>query len=81
MTIEENLIEMLVNDGMDDAQAKQVMERVKADKINDAMWSHDIEDYPESLLDLLWLSTKGHALEWIDANLPLAWFRPMFASD
>ena len=84
MTIEEKLIEMLINNGMDDVQAKQVMERVKAAKANAAMtqrWSDAVEDCPEDLFKPLWISTEDHALEWIDANLPLAWFRPMFASD
>lgn len=82
MTIEETLVEMLVDCGMFDSDAKAVMERVKADKGNEAMsmrWRDGIEGYPEQLLAVLWLSTKRHAVEWIDDNIPLAWYRPMFA--
>lgn len=84
MTIEEKLVEMLVNDGMFDTQANQVMERVKSNKINEAMigcWGDATEGYPETLFMPLWASTKDHALEWIDENLPQAFFRPMFVSD
>lgn len=84
MTIEERLIEMCVDCGMFDTQAKEVLDRVKADKVNEPMkqrWNDAPEDYPEILFNVIWINTKQHALEWIDENLPQAWFRPMFASD
>lgn len=84
MTIEEKLVEILVSNGMFDTQAKEVLRNVKADKVNKPMrqrWNDALEDYPEILVNALWINTKQHALKWIDENAPQAWFRPMFTDE
>jgi len=81
MTIEDKLEEMLVEHGMWPEQAEAVMEIMKVDDIHESMihrWGDDVEDYPQGLLLILWGSAKVKALEYIDANCPEAWFRPMF---
>ena len=82
MTFEDKVKEMLVENGMFDNMADAVLEAVKTDEANEAMadrWQDDIESYPSVMLAVLWVSTERHAVEWIDANLPMAWFRPLFA--
>ena len=53
MTIEEKLSQMLIESGLFEAQAAQVLERVKAAEINKPMvgrWETAIEDYPPFFL-------------------------------
>jgi hypothetical protein len=81
MTIEDKIKEMLVGRGMFDGQAAEVMKIVKAKDIHESMmhrWDDNMEDYSQALLVVLWASAKATALEYIDAECPLAWFRPMF---
>jgi hypothetical protein len=65
-------------------QANIVIEAVKASKENEAMkgrWSDDVSGYPRLMLGILHLTLRRHALEFIDANFPEAWFRPMFETE
>ena len=39
----------------------------------------DTEGYPSMMKVIAVKSANTYALEWIDANFPKAWFRPMFA--
>jgi hypothetical protein len=68
--------------GMFPAQAAAVIEMAKvaspsmADRLTDG-----VEGYPD-VIARLWLVTLNTcAIDWIDANLPQAWYRPMFAGD
>lgn len=82
MTFESKAIEYLYQNGMFEDQAKAVVEIAKAAPENEPMkgrWQDDIEGYPPTMLQVLALSLDSAAVEWIDANLPHAWFRPMFA--
>ena len=81
-TIEEKLKQMLIDKGLFEDMAEEIMQQVKADDINAVMtnrWGEPVEGYPGSVLAVLWISTRDTALEWIDENLPNAWFRPLFA--
>ena len=81
MTFENWIKTELEANGMFDSQAiAAVLEAVKT--VQPSMserWNHDMEGYPASVQAGLWLTTKHCALEWIDANLPLAFYRAMFA--
>jgi len=82
MTIREKMHKRLVGHGMFPDQAYAVLELAKAHPIlpdMDHRWNDDVSDYPESFPVVIWLSVKLIALDWIDANKPKAWFRPMFA--
>jgi hypothetical protein len=82
MTLEEFAIKHLTDNGMFDAQAKQVIESVKSAKENEAMqgrWNDDSEGYPSSMMGVLIYTVNNHAVEYIDKNCPKAWFRPIFA--
>jgi hypothetical protein len=81
MKLQQKFENMLVENGMFEGQAKEVMAIVMADEANEAMaerWNDDEEGYPEQLFDVIWFSIKGTALEYIEKNCPMAWFKPMF---
>lgn len=84
MTLTEKMTEQLTQHGIWPQQAVAVIEIAKAAKENEAMasrWNDDIGDYPEIMIRVMWLSVKRHALAYIDAECPQAWFRPMFCDD
>ena len=83
MNTREKFESMLVENGMFENQAKQVM--TVAIPVLDEMvdnykftWDRPSEEYPKELYSVVFLSLKPIALKWIDENIPLAWFRPMF---
>lgn len=81
MTIEEKIREMLIERGLFENQAQAVIDMAKTDIQNKAMlerWSDDVDGYPQSMLNILWLFIEISTLKWIDENLPLAWFRSLF---
>ena len=82
MTIEEKMRQMLVENGLFEQDCNAVMEIVKGYKHTESMksrWGDAVDGYPDSLLVVVWMSVKQAAVEWIDTNCPLAWYRPMFA--
>ena len=82
MTLKEKVLKFLTDGGMFDEQAAQVFEAIKNSDENEAMrerWNEPAEDYPSVLVSALNVSAAVHAVEWLDENLPLAWFRPVFA--
>jgi len=84
MKIYEKATEFLVENGMFEAQAKDVISIAKERPENavwSKRWSDDIEGYPASALAVLLHSVKSSAIEWIDVNLPEAWYRPLFADE
>lgn len=53
----------------------------KIDNIVDSYsfsWNRPADEYPESVYNVLWISLKDIALDWIEENLPMAWYKPMF---
>lgn len=82
MKLQEKFENMLVESGMFPEQAREVMQAVMDDEASESMrgrWQDDEEDYPSGLIAAIWYSVKDHAREWIDANCPKAWYRPLFA--
>lgn len=83
-TIEQRMLTNLFEQGLFEDQAAAIMELVKVAPENEAMkhrWQDDASDYPPQLLAVAWFSVKRHTLEYIDANCPNAWFRPLFTSE
>ena len=73
----------LVNRGMFENQAKEVMQRVMT-KENDTMagrWQDKVSDYPPALKGVIWMGVEHETLEYIKENCPEAWFRPVFDKD
>jgi len=79
MTIREKMEQMLFEHGMFESQAKEVMDKVEKEEVEmKGRWDDEETDYPTPMINVAWIAVKHHALEWIDANLPKAWYRPMF---
>jgi hypothetical protein len=78
-TVKAVMLENLVNQGMSEKQAKDVM--VKAEAEMDTMkgnWNKEADGYPQIVIKLAWMNVKTIALEWTNENVPEAWFKPMF---
>jgi hypothetical protein len=83
MTTKEKLVDILVNKGMFEKQAKEVIELAipVLDKMADdykITYDSDWTGYPSVLYSVWYVSIKPIALKWIDDNKPNAWFREMF---
>jgi hypothetical protein len=81
-TFEQWSVRYLVDRGMFENQAAQVFQSVKSDEVNAPMakrWNDTIDGYPPVMLNVLALGLNRAATQWIDANLPNAWYRPVFA--
>jgi hypothetical protein len=83
MNTREKFEEMLVNNGMFEHQAKEVMDiaipiidgTVKGYKFT---WNRPYEEYPIQVYSVIWGTTvKEIALKWINENMPLAWYKPL----
>jgi hypothetical protein len=84
MTIRELLVSELKSNGMFPDQAEAVMTRIIEQ--NDIPYlisrlDDDSSGYQPALLSGLWYTVKRHALAWINANCPEAWYKPMFEDD
>lgn len=80
MTFEQKLKEMLVSRGMLEQQAEEVIQIVKRKEYNKPMedrWQDDISGYPTLLVNLMWITTKAAALDYIEEFLPQVWFKPL----
>lgn len=83
MTTQERFKKMLIDCGMSDNQADAVLEiaipRIESAAPNYRItWDRPAEEYPDVLYNTWWLYLKDAALEWIEENIPQAWFRSMF---
>ena len=81
INIETKIKNMLEENGMWGKSVDAVMSKAK-EAIPDMKnrWGDDINDYFNPLVAFIWGITKNIALEWIDENLPEAWYRPMFVN-
>ena len=84
-SIREFLTTHLTKSGMSEAQSKRVLQKALPhihSLAPDHGFSFDspIDGYPAMMKPLLVNITNEQALEWIDENLPQAWFRPMFVN-
>lgn len=82
MTITEHLTGYLTKRGLWPHEATAVMDNLKAGTpAMEGRWDEDAEGYPDSLFAVLVMSVDQAALEWIDANKPKHFARPMFVSN
>lgn len=83
-TVEQAIKAKLMEWGMWEHMADEVVEMVKTDDVSGTMfgrWNDDISEYgPDwnNLFAVLLLSAKRNGLEYIKEHKPKAWFRPMF---
>ena len=82
ITVRQKFESVLVERGMFPEQAKTVMNlaitEIDSSGIGQITWNRPADEYPSSIYAVLMLTVEKVALEWIDANMPMAWFRPMF---
>lgn len=82
-TVNQKLISNLVNKGMSEQQAGEVI-KIAIPEINKEIKDYNITlesvstDYPEVIFDILMMRMKPIALKWIEENKPHAFFKPMF---
>ena len=86
MNVKEKLKETLVSRGMFPEQADEVLKQAipvldRLDPNYVITWDAKSDEYPDSVYKTWMVSLKREALKWIDKNLPLAWYRPMFERD
>lgn len=83
MTTREKLEDMLINCGMFDSQAKEVID-ISIPELDEVAGNYRItfdrpaNEYPEPIFDILFLHIKPIALKWIKQNKPEAWFKGVF---
>jgi hypothetical protein len=83
MTVKEKLISMLVANGMFENQAKEVIE-LAIPKLNELVEDYNItfeapsKQYPDMIYNLWYITIKPIALDWINKNAPMAWYKEMF---
>lgn len=83
-TLKQKLKTLMIQRGLVEPWAETVFGAVEADPANESMkgrWDDEADGYPIELLAGLWVSACTHAVEWMDANKPKAWFRHLFAQD
>ena len=83
-TVKQKCLEMLTKNGMSNSQAEAVLEQARPQLEVDGYrmtWNSPADEYPPPFYLVVELVLRNNALEWIDANLPKAWFRPMFTLD
>ena len=79
MTIRQNLEKFCVDNGMFESEAKATVELYeKDDRALAECINNDAEGYPDIMFAVLYMGVKRYALQYIDANTPLHWARPMF---
>lgn len=83
LTTRQKFEKMLFERGMFEAQASKVMD-LAIPKLQELVveyqitWDKPANKYPEAFYNVAFITVKEAALEWIDTNLPRAWFRAMF---
>jgi hypothetical protein len=85
MTTQQKFHEMLTSRGMFGSQADKVIEEFKAEMVAfmpdyQVTWDRPASEYPDHFYPSAGLLLNQVATKWIDANQPMAWFRPMFAN-
>lgn len=83
MTTKEKFAQMLMDRGMFESQANAVMDIFvpEFDAVNAGYrvtWERPASEYPDAFYAVGFFTLKRAALQWIDENLPQAWFRALF---
>ena len=79
MTVQTEMKKYLTSNGMSDSQAESVITETKKEMSGTFNnWDSQIDAYSNQLQNLIKLSVKQTALQWLNKNKPMAWFKPMF---
>lgn len=80
-TLEQDILKRLTSNGLSSKQAETIITIAKEDEALESMkgqWGKSVTEYPVQLRTVLWFSVKAIAFEWIEENVPNAFFRPLF---
>ena len=81
MTVKERALEVLTSKGIFPSHAEQVFQ-LALPKMetpdNPTDWDIDASEYPDPMYRVWAMILRDAALEWIDTNLPEAWYRLFF---
>ena len=78
LTIRGQLQKKLYEIGMFPEQTSEVLDNMEAKMPEmQGRWQESFANYPEPMRLVLLLTAKSYALKWVDANLPLAWYKPL----
>lgn len=79
MTFEMKMRRLLEDNGLFDKQINTVIDLAK-ESLSDmkGRWGDEINEYPNTMTNIVWISVKQVAIKWIEKELPQAWFKPMF---
>jgi hypothetical protein len=82
MNVKQTLLKHLTDRGMSDNQAEEVLkeylESVAKDTNYQITLSSDSGAYPQAVYNAFFSGLNHQAVQWIEKNIPLAWFKPMF---
>ena len=90
MTTREKFEAMIFEHGVFESQAKAMMDfaipKIDAQMVEQQTqiltWYRPSIEYPNAIYATVFMIyVRPLIVEWIDANLPLAWYRPMFANE
>ncbi len=85
MTIEQFSIKHLTDNGLWPQEAIAVVYTAKkameAEMDGQRRWNDDIEGYPKPFWGVMMLTLNRRAVEYIDANKPMHFARPMFTGE
>jgi hypothetical protein len=80
MKIREKMSCMLVERGIFPRDAATIISKYveETDAIDDRIMDEDVSAYPPQMLAAVFMGLKSSTVEWIDANCPGHWARPLF---
>lgn len=80
-TVERELIKLMVENGLSESAALEVIESIKAnvEVVALAEVLHEgWDEYPVGFKAVAWMTTKRFVVEWIDKNCPAHFARSLF---
>ena len=82
LTVRGKLEDKLLKMGMFESQAKEILD-ISIPKMNEITENYSISwhscssEYPEVIYNVLFMTVRTDAFQWIKKNKPQAWFRPI----
>jgi hypothetical protein len=82
MTIKETLFGRCLGSGLFESQAEPILQMTYDEGDNElkSRWNDNADDYPDILINILWVAVCRNAVIWIDKNCPKHWARPFFVA-
>ena len=79
MTVQTEMTNYLIANGMSNYQAESVIIAAKKEMSTTFNnWDSEMDTYSSMSQSLLVTTFKQVALDWLNKNKPMAWFKPMF---